>query len=80
VCAIVVGGSEKREERYAGAGAEVERARKIYMYNNVQMSRVQLRPPREFLVATTHMTFGDEIIVDSLTQPLENNLRSLDDT
>jgi hypothetical protein len=38
----------------------------------------QFRPPREFLVATTHMTSGDEII-QSLSETFENHLCSLDD-
>lgn len=38
----------------------------------------QFRPPRDFLVATTHMTSGDEII-QSLSETFENHLCSLDD-
>lgn len=38
----------------------------------------QLRPPRDFLVATTHMTSGDEII-QHLSERFENHLCSLDD-
>mmetsp|Transcript_3218 Transcript_3218/g.9895 ORF Transcript_3218/g.9895 Transcript_3218/m.9895 type:complete len:141 (-) Transcript_3218:670-1092(-) len=38
----------------------------------------QMRPKQEFLIATTNLTSGDEII-ESLSQQFENNLRSLDE-